>query len=130
MLGFEALPPRPVELAGALALAVTLGFGLGLLFAALSSVAPDTKTVIRVLFIPLYFLSGVLLPISRFPDEWVRWLALNPVLHLVELVRVTAIAHYEPMQYLSLEYVGGLAIVSIFLGLALYRLRYLARVTI
>lgn len=128
-LGYDVLPPRPVELGGALVLTVVLAFALGLLFAGLSSIVPDAKTVFRVLFIPLYFMSGILFPISRFPDDWVRWLAINPVLHLVEMSRVTGIAHYEPMRFLSLEYIAALTIGSLFIGLAMYRLRYLARVT-
>jgi capsular polysaccharide transport system permease protein len=130
MLGFDMLPPRPVELAVFLSITVALAFGLGLLFAALGSIAPDAKSVVRVMFMPLYFISGVLFPVSRFPDEWVRVLAINPVLHLVELSRMAGIAHYEPMRYLSIGYVVGLAIISVSAGLALYRLRYLARVTI
>jgi capsular polysaccharide transport system permease protein len=129
MIGFDVLPPRPVELGGALLLTVTLAFGLGLLFAAASSIAPDFGTVIRVMFLPLYFISGILFPVTRFPDEWVQWLALNPVLHLVELTRVAGVEHYQPMRYLSIAYPVWLALGSMFIGLMLYRLRYLARVT-
>src|SRR5690606_12159304 len=99
MLGFTVLPPRPIELAGTLVLTVLVAFGLGLLFAALTSIAPDARTVVRVLFIPLYILSGILFPVSRFSDELLKWLALNPVLHLVELSRVSALEHYVPMRY-------------------------------
>lgn len=129
MAGYDVLPPRPVELGGVLVLTVLMAFAFGLLFGALTSVAPDAKSVVRVLFLPLYFLSGVLFPITRFPDSWVEWLAINPVLHLVEMSRAAAVAHYEPMRFLSLEYVTGLTLVSLFIGLALYRLRALARVT-
>lgn len=129
MLGYSVLPVRPVELAAALVLTVLLAFGLGLLFAALTSLVPDARTVIRLLFMPLYFVSGILFPVTRFPDEWVRWLAINPVLHLVELTRDVGVEHYQPMPYLSLQYPVALALVSLFCGLALYRLRYLARVT-
>jgi capsular polysaccharide transport system permease protein len=129
MMGFDVLPARPVELGAVLLLTGCLAFGLGLLFAALSSVAPDAKAVVRVIFIPLYFVSGILFPISRFPDEWVQWLAINPVLHLVELARSSAIAHYEPTRFMSAEYPIALTLAAIFGGLALYRLRYLSRVT-
>ena len=81
------------------------------------------------MFMPLYFVSGVLFPTSRFPDEVVRWMAVNPVLHLVELSRVTAVHGFEPMKYLSLSYVVVLALVTTTIGLMLYRLRYLTRVT-
>lgn len=129
MLGFDVRPSLPIELGGVLILTVLLAFGLGLLFAALSSMAPDARTLIRLLFIPLYFMSGVLFPVDRFPDEWVRWLAVNPVLHLVELSRSVALEQYEPMRYLSVTYPVALATIALFIGLALYRLRYLSRVT-
>jgi len=129
MLGFDVRPSLPIELGAVLMLTVTLAFGLGLLFAAITSLAPDARSLIRLLFLPLYFMSGVLFPITRFPDEWVRWMALNPVLHLVELSRTVGLAHYEPMRYLSLTYPVALAAISLFIGLALYRLRYLSRVT-
>ncbi len=129
MFGYQALPAGPLELGGVLVLTVLLAFGLGLLFAALTSLVPDARTVIRVLFIPLYFVSGILFPVSRFPDEWLRWLAVNPLLHLVELTRATSLDRYEPMRLLSIEYPIAATLVSLFCGLALYRLRYLARVT-
>jgi capsular polysaccharide transport system permease protein len=129
MFDYEVLPPRPVELVGVLVLAVVLAFGLGLALAAVASLVPDARPVIHVMFMPLYFASGILFPITRFPDEWVRWLAINPVLHLVELTRFTALGGYEPMKYTSIAYPLGLALIATTIGLMLYRLRYLTRVT-
>lgn len=129
MLAFDVLPPYPLEFAGALALTVAVAFGLGLLFAAFGSLVPDSKSIIRILFLPLYFASGVLFPISRFPDPWIDLLALSPVLHLVELTRATALEHYQPMHQLSVIYPTSVALVTNFIGLAMYRLRYLSRVT-
>lgn len=129
MFGYEVLPPRPVELAGVLALTVILGFGLGIVFAALTSLVPDARPVIQVMFMPLYFASGILFPVTRFPDQWVQWMAINPVLHLVELTRVMGIEGYDPMKYLSFTYPLSLALMLTIIGLMLYRLRYLARVT-
>ena len=129
LFGYDVLPPNPVEFAGVLVLTVSLAFGLGLVLSAVASLIPDTRSVITVMFMPLYLISGVLFPVTRFPDEIVRWLAINPVLHLVELSRVTAVAGYTPMKYLSVEYPVALALVSMAIGLMLYRLRYLTRVT-
>ncbi len=129
MFGYDVLPARPVELAGVLALTVVLAFGLGLVLAAIASLIPDARPIIHVMFMPLYFASGILFPVTRFSDELVRWLAVNPVLHLVELSRIMAIDRYEPMEYLSLGFVVALALVATVIGLMLYRLRYLARVT-
>ncbi|HNP35710.1 MAG TPA: ABC transporter permease [Woeseiaceae bacterium] len=129
ILGYEVLPHRPLELLVILALTSSLAFGLGVVFAAMTSLIPDTRPIVHVIFMPLYFISGILFPVTRFSDEWVRWMAFNPVLHLVELSRDMAMKAYEPMQYTSLIYPIALTLVSTIIGLMLYRLRYLARVT-
>jgi capsular polysaccharide transport system permease protein len=129
MFGYDVLPPHPVELAGVLALTVMLAFGLGLLLAAIASLVPDARAVIHVMFMPLYFASGILFPVTRFSDEWVRVLAINPVLHLVELSRLMAVEGYVAMKYLNIMYPIALALTSTIVGLMLYRLRYLTKVT-
>lgn len=129
MLGFDVLPGKPVELAAILALTAVLAFGLGVVFAAIASLIPDMRPIIHVMFMPLYFVSGILFPVTRFPDEWVRWLSVNPVLHLVELSRTMAVDGYQPMQYMSLAYPLALALCGTLVGLMLYRLRYLSKVT-
>jgi capsular polysaccharide transport system permease protein len=129
MLGYDVAPPRPIELAGLLVLTIVLAFGLGLLLAAIASLVPDARAVIHVMFMPLYFVSGILFPVTRFADEWVRLMAINPVLHLVELSRVAGVAGYEPMKYTSILYPVTLALVSTTIGLMLYRRRFLTKVT-
>ena len=129
MLGFEVLPPRPVELAGVLALTAMFAFGLGLTLAAIASLVPDSRLLIQIMFMPLYFASGILFPVTRFPDEWQRRMAFNPVLHLVELTRAMGVDGYEPMKYTSLAYPVALTLTLTVIGLMVYRLRYLTRVT-
>ena len=129
MLGYDVLPVRPVELAGVLGLTVVFAFGLGVVFAALTSLIPETQPVVRIIFMPLYFISGILFPVTRFPDEWVRWMAINPILHFAELSRAASLDGYDPMKYTSIAYPVALALVATIVGLMLYRLRILARVT-
>ncbi len=129
LLGYDVLPARPVEFAGILGLTALFGFGLGVVFAALASIIPDARMVIHVIFMPLYFISGILFPVTRFPDDWVRLMAFNPVLHIVELTRAMGIDGYVAMKYTSLAYPVALALVMTIIGLMLYRQRYLARVT-
>lgn len=129
MLGYDVLPVRPLELAGILGLTALLAFGLGVVFAAVASLMPDARPVIHVMFMPLYFISGILFPVTRFPDAWVRLMSINPVLHLVELSRAMGVEGFVMMKYTSLAYPVALALVATTLGLMLYRLKYLARVT-
>lgn len=128
LFGYQVLPARPLELAGILALTAWLAFGLGVLFAAIASLVPDARPVIHVMFMPLYFMSGILFPVTRFSDEWVRWLAFNPVLHLVEMSRVMSLDQYVPMKYTSVMFPVWLALFATIIGLMLYRLRFIARV--
>ena len=51
------------------------------------------------------------------------------MLHLVELTRSAAIADYELLPELGIGYPLALAMAGVFMGLALYRLRWLSRVT-
>jgi hypothetical protein len=51
------------------------------------------------------------------------------VLHLVELSRLMGVEGYRAMTYTSILYPSALALFTILIGLMLYRLRYLARVT-
>jgi capsular polysaccharide transport system permease protein len=129
MFGFEVLPPRPVEFVAVLALTVIFAFGLGLVLAAVTSLVPDARAMVSIMFMPLYFISGILFPVTRFPDEWVRWMAINPILHFAELSRAASLDGYDPMKYTSIAYPVALALVLTIVGLMLYRLRYLARVT-
>src|SRR5690606_708149 len=108
MLGYSVFPLRPIELGAVLFLTIGLAFGLGLLYAAISCLMPHERAAIKSLSVPLYFASGTLLPVTRFPDHWVQRLAINPVLHLVELSRVASVAGYQPMPYTSVVYPMGL----------------------
>src|SRR5690606_33926437 len=129
LLGFHDFPLRPIELAGVITMTVLLAFVLGLLFAAVAIPVPDARAAIKILFMPLYFASGILFPVTRFPDHWVQILAINPVLHLVELCRVAAVEGYRPMPYTSIEYPLALGLLTTLIGLMLYRRRFLTKVT-
>lgn len=127
--GYEMMPDRPVEWLGLMLGVSMFGLGLGMVLAAITSFMPDARAIIRVLFMPLYLISGVVLPVSRFPAEVVEILALNPLLHWVEASRDLALQHYQPIQQLSFTMVFFSAAVTLFFGLSLYRLRRLSRVT-
>jgi capsular polysaccharide transport system permease protein len=129
LLGYDLVPAQPVQWLLLIAGVCLFGLGLGMVFAAIVSFMPDARAVIRVAFAPLYLISGVVLPVSRFPSEWVDRLALNPVLHWIEASRDLALAHYRPIEQLSYQMVFFSATMMLFFGLALYRLRRLSRVT-
>jgi capsular polysaccharide transport system permease protein len=121
-LGFHAVPHAPIELIGVSGVLLTLGMGLGLVFAVLVHDRPRVQAVVNLAFLPLYLLSGVIFPLHTLPPGIREWLLWNPVLHLIELSRMYFIPHYTMLPGVSLGYAAGFALVSAALGMSMYRL--------
>ncbi len=124
-LGFHVLPAYPLELMGVHLLIAYFGLSMGILCAVLAHDRPRLKSFIRISFLPLYFLTGVIFPIHQAPQAYLDWLLLNPLLHLIELSRHSFIPQYQPVPGVGLLYPAGFALVVSALGLALYRVNRL-----
>ena len=68
-LGFHVLPDLPLELIGVHLLIGYLGLSMGILAAVVSHDRPRVKSFIRVSFMPLYFITGVIFPIHVVPQD-------------------------------------------------------------
>lgn len=119
-LGRNVVPDRPLEYFGIMAVFVLLGFGLGLLTTVASHNRPVVASVVRLLSSPLYLLSGVLIPVSSFPQSFHKYMLWNPFLHLVELTRVAYFASYHPIMGINLSYPLSLGVALLALGLLAY----------
>ncbi len=119
--GIPVWPARPLELFLASMVLIALGFGLGLTLMVACTDRPRLRTVIGLLFVPIYLLSGVIFQLDRVPREWLDWLLLNPVLHLIDLMRQGFAAGYRPLPGAGLAYPTALAVGFNALGLCLYR---------
>jgi capsular polysaccharide transport system permease protein len=121
-LGYGDWPDAPLELLAVMAVLITLGLGLGLIFAVLAHGRPRVNFVIGLIFFPIYLLSGVIFPVRTLPVGVRDWLLWNPVLHLIELARVYFIAHLDPLDGVSFAYPAACALVCLAFGMSLYRL--------
>lgn len=121
-LGYHWLPVAPLQLMAVSVVLLALGLSLGLLFAVISHGRPKVQTVIGLLFMPLYLISGVIFPLHTMPLEVREWLLWNPVLHLIELCRLYFIPDFRPLTGVSWTYPTGFAITAAALALSLYRL--------
>lgn len=129
-LGYHWLPAAPLELAVVSFVLLALGAGLGLLFAVLMNNRPKVKAVINLMFFPLYLLSGVLFPLQFVPPQYREWLLLNPVLHLIDLIRAYFIPFHVPLEGVNLAYPAAFTLVVVWLALSMYwlnRYKLLAR---
>jgi len=121
--GLNCFPDEPLGLFAVSVVLVALAFGLGLLFAVLTNEVPQLRIFIRIAYLPLYLISGVILPIKSLPTQVQGWLLWNPLLHLMELSRHYFFDHYHSIQQASLAYPASVALVLLTAGLSLYRLR-------
>lgn len=109
-------------------LLIVLSFGLGLIFMVVGKSYPETEKFLPVLIKPLYFLSCIMFPLSAVPEMYQPYLLWNPIVHVVELCRESVVAGYVS-EGVSLRYVALCALLSLFIGLALYRQREEAMLT-
>jgi capsular polysaccharide transport system permease protein len=120
-LGFRALPRQPLQLLGIAALTALLGGALGLFLAVVTHGRPRVRSLVRMIYMVLYFTSGVIFSIERMPAEFLDWLSWNPMLHLVDLARNA----FEPLHALHADlgwsYPAAFTLVLLATALAVYR---------
>lgn len=123
--GFDVSVTSPIEWVLTICLGLLFSFGLGMLLALIAHAIPGSKTIIRMVFFPLYFISGVLVPAAYLPQGFLPILLINPFLHLLELIRAEIFPHYVPVDGVSLSYVITVTVVLLFVSLGTYRVRRL-----
>ena len=121
MLGHKVVPADPLAVLEAFFGLWLVGVGFGLVTSVISELVPEVGKIIHLVMMPLYIISGVLLPLSVVPQPYQAWLLLNPVAHGLEAARLGFVPHYHAVAELSLAYMYGFALLNIFLGLALHR---------
>jgi capsular polysaccharide transport system permease protein len=97
-----------------------LGLAFGLIFMVIGHEYPVSEKVIPLLIRPLYFGSGVMYSLEVIPPEYRGWIMWNPLLHAFELLRHTVSPNYD-VANISLLYLAFCTLVTLFIGLALYK---------
>jgi len=122
-LGMAWLPHRPLEIFVLGAFVIMGGFGLGLALAVGTHDFPQARSVVRLIFLPLYMLSGVMTPLRVAPSDWWPMLMLNPMVHVTELSRAWFLPNYRVVEGISATYVAASALLALATGLAMYHVR-------
>lgn len=102
-------------------LLVIYSFGVGLIFMVVGKFSSEAAKVIPILIKPLYFFSCIMFPLNAVPEDYRPYLLWNPLVHVVELSRKLVVPGYLS-EGGSLGYIALCALISLFTGLALYRL--------
>ena len=122
-LGYDISIARPLDWLGVLFLGVLFSFSLSIFFCILVEAMPNIKTVISVIFMPVTFLSDSFIPITKLPDEILRWLAWNPFLQLSIQLRTAITPAYPILPGIGFNYVIFLTLVLLPSALMLYHAR-------
>ncbi|SEI43242.1 MULTISPECIES: ABC transporter permease [unclassified Achromobacter] len=121
---------RPIQWGLVLFVGTILSFGLGLIFCIVAEALPESKTFIRLSYMPLYFLSGIIIPLWLIPEKFQHFMLWNPYLHLIDSLRANVFQHYPQVAGISMWYASFVALSTLFVGLALYRVRRLNLVAV
>jgi len=128
-LDYSVLPAGPLQMLGVNLVMILLGTGFGVLSAVASHERPRLRSFIRMTMMPLYFASGVIFQVDLLPREYLDWLLLNPLLHLVELSRHAFIPTYVPAEGINALYPFLCTLAIGALAMLLYRADRLRLVT-
>jgi capsular polysaccharide transport system permease protein len=120
-LGFNFRVQLWLELLFTLFLLGLFTLGIALLAAVVGPLFHESKKVVPILLRPLFFISGIFFAADALPGQFRDILLLNPLLHVSELVRFYLFSGYQS-QAGSLLYLAVSALLSLSLGLAVFRL--------
>jgi len=118
---FDASIADPLKFVAALALLSVYGGGIGMILCVGQLRVPDIDKLIPLLTRPLFFISGLFFSLSDIPSQYHKYLLWNPVLHAIELIRNACYPSYNA-DAVSFTYLALSALVTVFFGLAIYRL--------
>jgi capsular polysaccharide transport system permease protein len=96
-----------------------MGCGIGLIFGVITAHFIEFGKIIRVITRPLVFVSGVLHPLAKLPNEIQYYLMFNPLVHTIEMSRHAFFPHYA-IDGPNFFYPSVFAIIVLSLGLTLF----------
>ncbi|HEY0719762.1 MAG TPA: ABC transporter permease [Gammaproteobacteria bacterium] len=120
ILGLDVVPVNPLAALEGIFGLWLIGLGFGLIGSVASALIPELGKIIELMMTPLYFLSGVMLPIIHIPMPYREWLMYNPLPNGLEAVRLGFFPYYQAVPETSIAYLYTFALIMVFFGLALH----------
>jgi len=121
LAGFTFTWNSALEVMGVLSCLLMLAGGLGLMGCIAGPLWQDSKIIVPMLIRPFFFISGVFYPGNSIPPALRDIALLNPLLHVMELMREAAFANYTSHEG-SWIYLFACSTLFFLVGLATYRL--------
>ncbi len=121
--GYQVRVEKPMQWLAWMSAGVILAFAIGIFLCVFVKNFPNSKIFIRMTFMVIYILSGVLYPIWLLPPEILEMLKANPFFHIVDGLRQTGIANYPDTSGVNIGYPSSISLVLLFLAMAIYRIQ-------
>lgn len=99
---------------------ILFGFGLGVLFSVIAVFFENFKKIIGLMFLPLFFLSGLFYTVESLPPMAREVLLYNPVIHFIELIHGSYFQTLDT-KYVDYQYMFLWTFIPMFCGLWFYR---------
>lgn len=113
------IPENFLQIAAAFLGMWLMGVGVALIASAFVELVDEVTQLISFLMMPLYLISGVIIPLAQIPQPYRDYLLLNPLTHGVEAARAGFSSTYHAFPELDIGYLYIVALVTLFLGLLL-----------
>jgi len=126
LLGFQIIPADPLGVMFVWLGIWLLGAGGGLVVSSSVALVAEVGRVVRIIMLPLFMLSGAIVPLQMLPHGVQEALLYNPVLHGIESIRLCFFSQYKSLYGVNLLYLWFWALALAALGLALH-VRYADR---
>ncbi len=117
LFGVDVTPYNAIEAVLAICGLWAFGLSIGLISSSFSEVAPEFSNVLNVLMMPLYFVSGVLLPLVHIPEPYRSYLMYNPIANGLEGAREAFSPLYHAAPGTSVGYLYFVSLCLIVFGL-------------
>lgn len=123
LIGMDAMPDNTLQVYVAIFYLWIIGTGMGMILAVADKLAPEIAKIVKMMFTPLYLVSGVFFSPFMVPPKYREILLLNPIASCLELIRDGYRVGYPTDHHLSPHYIFTWSAAILFLGLAL-QVRY------
>ena len=120
LLDIAMFPDEAIRASGIWLSLWLLGLGCGLVLSVVITLVQEFAKIVGMITFPLYFLSGVIVPVQFKPHFTHEFLLYNPVLHGVELLRLAFFDSYHTIDGISLLYMYSWILALLLIGLMLH----------
>jgi capsular polysaccharide transport system permease protein len=120
LLGHHVIPIDPLGVVLVWFSIWLLGLGVGLVVSVASTMVPEVGNVVRIVMLPLFLLSGAIIPLQMLPFQVQEYMLYNPVLHGIEALRLSFFEGYRSLNGIDLQYLWFWALITLALGLSLH----------